>query len=63
MAMVSGSGMFCLPASVTKPARSECALKRPSMPASAQRSLTLGAPLAPAGFSQKGLMTHSPAQE
>ena len=32
IAIVSGNDGFCLPASVTSPARSECALKRPLMP-------------------------------
>ena len=41
MAMVSASGMFCRPASVTKPERSECAENSPSTPASAQRACTM----------------------
>jgi len=41
MAMVSGSDMFCRPASATSPALSECAENSPSAPANAHRSFMM----------------------
>lgn len=41
MAIVSPSGTFCRPASVTNPLRIECAEKLPSSPARRQRSCTI----------------------